>query len=218
MAIFQKITLLTLFFINLILLLGLKSLVSLNLSTYSLNFSLASSELVKNYVILLICVGELFLVLRLTKVRLFRNYENYQVPINYFILGPFLLHTQHHPACSCYKNHEITFNGHRICSGCYGSSIGILIGISILISTYFVYFPFDFYFYIGISFIQLALLKSIFRSYTRFILNMLFPLGINILLAGSFLLHFGIIYALLFIPILLIEFVLRLFTPNLGLD
>ena len=214
MASFKKIELIIIFFVNLALLSALKFIIDIDIRNFSFDYTLASSITIRNYLILLICIGQLILILSLTKLKFVRNISNYQVRKEFYALGPILLHTQHHPACTCYQDHEFSIGNQRICSGCYGSSLGILIGIMVLFSTYFITLPFEIYFFTGVLLIQLGLLKVLFKSYIRFILNSFFPLGVNLLLSGCFTIAFGIIYALLFIPFLLIEFLLRLSTPN----
>ena len=55
-----------------------------------------------------------------------------------------------------------------------------------------------------------------FASYTRLILNAFFPLGINFLLASSLVNNNAVVYVLLFIPVLLLELVFRLFIADVD--
>jgi hypothetical protein len=211
---FKKIAFILIFFINFIVLLSLRVVFSINIHSFPFNYELASNPTLKVILLLLVTIGELFLVILLTKLKISRNLSNYQINEKYYAFGPLLIHSQHHPNCSCYSKHELTFQNHNFCSGCYGSSLGILIGIFFLISTQLIQLPFEVYFYTGILFIQLALVKIIFSSYIRLLLNVFFPLGVNLILSSCFVNEDAIIYALLFIPFLLVEFLVRLLLPN----
>lgn len=184
-----------------------------SITSYSIPYDhqLATSFQLKVFLILMIVAGQLVLVLRLTKFKLSRNLDHYSIPPQYVRFGMILLHTQHHPDCSCYKAHELTIRNHKICSGCYGSSVGIVLGILALMSIFFIQLPFELYFYGGILLIQVSLVKFLFASYMRFLLNAFFPLGVNLILISSFIMEAAIIYALIFIPLLFLELALRLF-------
>ena len=166
--------------------------------------------------VLVIIVGQVIIVLNLTKLKIVKNLKNYSIAKQYFGFSIFLFHTQHHPDCSCYKNHEIVIKNHKICSGCYGSSVGMLLGIVVLITSFIQQVPFSYYYYIGIILIQVALLKFMFTSFTRFILNAFFPLGVNFLLTSSLLNENAVVFALIFIPILLLELLFRLFIADID--
>ena len=200
--------------LNLLLLFSLKAVVSIDINSFAFDYQLASSSKLKLFLIILIITGQILLILRLTKIKISKNLSNYNIPKQFISYGIFLLHTQHHPDCSCYSDHEITVKNHKICSGCYGSSLGILFGILVLCSSFFIILPFDIYFYAGIILIQFALLKFMFSSIFRFLLNSFFPLGVNLLLISSLIIENTVIYALFFIPILLLELVLRLVIAN----
>ena len=212
----KKLSFFSIFFGNLLILGLLGFITSIDITNYSFDKTIASSLSIKNYIVFLIVLGQILLIIKLTKLKFVRNIASYKVSKGYFAIGPFLMHFQHHPACSCYKSHELTLRNQQICSGCYGSSLGIIFGVLILLSSSFLSLPFDVYFYIAVIFIQSALLKTWFNQYPRFILNGFFPLGINLLLAGSFSVQYGLIISLLFVPFLLLEFVLRLFIPSLD--
>lgn len=212
----KKLGIILVFLLNIIIFFCLKYITELNLTNYSINFDLASSYSLKTFLIVLITLGEFFLISRLTKMKYIGNLKKYQIKKEYISIGPFLLQLSHHPSCSCYSDHELVINNHRLCSGCYGSSIGIFLGFVILSTTYIYIFPFDFYFYSGFFLIQLGLLKSFFKRYQRLILNAFFPLGVNLLLISTLTLQYGVVYAIIFIPFLLLEFALRLFTPSLD--
>lgn len=211
----KKVAVPLLFTLNLLVLLFLKVLSSIDLSTFPIDYNLASSNSLKNYLLFIIIMGQIFLITQLTKIKFIRNLSDYKIEKEFYGLGPFLIHTQHHPSCSCYENHELLIHNQRICSGCYGSSLGILLGIIGILTFSIIKLPFDVYFYSGVLFIQLALLKSLFKSYVRFFLNVFFPLGVNLILFSA--LTFGIVYVLLFIPFLLIEFLIRLTMPSFDI-
>ncbi len=205
-----------LFLVNFLILLSLQLVFSVNANSLPIDHTLASSNQMKIFLVLIIIIGELLLVARLTKLKIIKKLKNYSISKQYFGVSVFLLHTQHHPDCSCYKDHEIVLGNHKICSGCYGSSTGILIGILVLLSSFIIQLPYLVYFYIGLLLIQVALVKFLFASYTRFILNAFFPLGINFLLASSLMNENAVFYALLFIPVLLFELLFRLFIANID--
>ena len=134
----NKLVFTILFFINLILLLSLQLVFSIDIESLPIDHTLATSLRMKIFLVLMIIIGQFLLVLRLTKFKIFKNLSNYTLPKQYIGYGIFLLHTQHHPDCSCYKDHEIMIKNHKICSGCYGSSLGMLLGIMVLIGSYII--------------------------------------------------------------------------------
>ena len=200
----KKLGIIFVFLLNFLIFICLNYISELSFTFYSINFELASSYSLKTFIIALITFGEFFLIRRLTKLKLIRNLKNYKVNSEYFSIGPILLHLSHHPSCSCYSDHEIVINNHRLCSGCYGSSIGIFLGLLALITTFFYILPFYFYFYGGVLLIQLGFLKSFFKRFQRLILNAFFPLGVNLLLISALTLQYGVVYAIIFIPFLLL--------------
>ena len=212
----NKLLFLVLFFVNFLLLLSLQLVFSINIDSLPIDHKLANSNQMKIFLILLIIIGQLMLIVRLTKLKISTNLQYYSLPKQYIGYSIFLLRTQHHPDCSCFKDHEISIKNHKICSGCYGSSLGMLLGIIVLISSFIIKMPFFFYYYFGIILIQIALIKFMFASYTRLILNAFFPLGINFLLASSLVNDNAVVYLLLFIPVLLLELAFRLFIADVD--
>ena len=212
----NKLVFSVIFVLNFCFLMSLKLIFSINIDVFPYDRRLATSPQMKVFLILMILTGQFIIVLRLIKLKISRNLANYSFPPQYVRLGMILLHTQHHPNCSCYSDHEIILNNHKICSGCYGSSFGMVLGIIALVSVFVIKLPFEFYFYSGILLIQLALVKFLFASYTRFFLNAFFPLGVNLLLVSSFIKSNILIYALIFIPLLFLELGLRLFIADID--
>ena len=168
------------FFLNFCFLLSFQLIFAININSINYDHQLATSHQMKVFLILMIIAGQFVIALRLIKLKISRNLDHYNIPTQYVRLGMILLHTQHHPNCSCYSDHEIILNNHKICSGCYGSSFGMVLGIIALVSIFIIKLPFEFYFYTGILLIQLALIKFLFASYTRFLLNAFFSFCLTV--------------------------------------
>lgn len=168
----------------------------INYFDYSNFNSLDKSKYLIQLLIIVIIITQIITIDRLSNIKFIGN-KIYEGITYYKIFYYFLIKTQHHPNCECYKAHEFNFKGKRVCSGCYGTILGILIGI-LLISDFLIFnFLHSYisnwvvYFVLGSFLIQITFIKYIFEvnlfnnSFFRMILNISFPIGLNLIILSS---------------------------------
>ena len=210
---------------NLVLLIFSARIFLVEFNKYSIDVELGYSKFLAITMFLLIGAGQLALIRMLSHSSISK--QKLKLPKEYTQIGWLVLKTQHHPNCGCFENHEVFFqNKLFICGGCFGTIIGLLISILLLIIVNIV--PelmkplWEVLFYLGICLIQLSLMKFLFftkkliKSKMRFFLNILLPIGINLILIGSYLYDLNVLHLLILILISVFETILRLIFTKLD--
>lgn len=172
---------------------------------------------------LIIVSGQLLIVKRLAHARRVSLFPFWIQSTRHLKIGPVVILTNHHPAEQYLDAHEIEIRSSRICSGCYGTIIGIIIGLALVIIFGIVAFPvigdsFGIMYGIGIVLVQLSFGKYIFpvlfklepTGKFRLALNASLPVGINLLLISMYLSQKSIILTFLMLFGLAIPLLFRL--------
>ena len=176
----------------------------------------------RNLILLVVIITQIVVITKLSRVQFIGRKEYHGKEYTKIFL--FLIKTQHHNECDCFKYHEFTVNDKLICSGCYGTITGLLVNLSIL--GMFLLFENSFQpsdglgiFLISVLVIQIHFFKYFFKikmAQLRFTINLLFPIGLNLLILSFLILEIGNLGLLVVLMLIIPEIGLRLLFSHLD--
>ena len=152
-------------------------------------------------------IGSIALIIILSHVRLKNPKKSYDIGDEYIRKGWFVIKLSHHD-----KNrleHEIKIGGKFICSGCFGSAIGLILG-GIIGIVYVTNFGFTskilgiVLIYLGFFTVSISFSKYVAPIFgaKRFLFNVFSTVGLWIIIVGSDL-YFGNLMSLIFYAIVI---------------
>lgn len=174
-------------------------LVSNTFLVLNLDQTLDQSPFLMLLVFLILVSGQLLIIKRLAHARRVSLFPFWIHSKKQLKIGPIVILTQHHPPEQYLDAHEIDIFGSQICSGCYGTILGIILGLSLL--TILSAFPipgngnlFLILYLSGVLFVQLSFSKYLLpfilnkepTGIFRLLLNAALPIGINLLLVSIY--------------------------------
>ena len=162
-------------------------------------------------VFLILVSGQLLIIKRLSHARRVSLFPFWIRSKKQLKIGPIVILTQHHPPEQYLDAHELNIFGNQVCSGCYGTILGIIIGL-ILLSILGLFPPAPasgnlplMLYASGVIFVQLSFSKYLLplmlnkepTGAFRLLLNASLPIGINLMLVSIYVSQQSVVLTLL---------------------